>query len=91
VAVGDLAARESLVLAETLRGAAPGVRIQVNLGGGSIKAQFKRADKSGARYALILGDEEVQDGTIGIKSLRTDQAQTALSRQALCESIKDFL
>ena len=91
VAVGDRAVSDSQLLAERLRDALPSVRIQVNLGGGSIKSQFKRADKSGARYALILGDDEVQAGTVGIKSLRDDQPQISLSRQALCETIGNYL
>lgn len=75
VAVGSEASRRGLLLAEELRNQSPGLRIEVNSGGGSFKSQFKRADKSGARVALILGEAELASGVIGIKPLRTDVAQ----------------
>jgi histidyl-tRNA synthetase len=51
------------------------LRIEVNSGGGSFKSQFKRADKSGARVALILGEAELANGVIGIKQLRREAEQ----------------
>jgi histidyl-tRNA synthetase len=45
-------------------------------GGGSFKSQFKRADRSGARWTLILGDDEVSSQTIGIKTMETGEQQT---------------
>ncbi len=75
VAVGPEAARRGLILAEELRNQSPALRIEVNSGGGSFKSQFKRADKSGARVALILGEAELANGLIGIKPLRTDAEQ----------------
>ncbi len=80
---GDSAQRQGLALAEGLRQRIPGLRLQVNCGGGSFKSQMKRADKSGARLALILGEEEVQQQTIGIKDLRTDQPQQAVPQQGI--------
>ena len=68
-------AATALRLAEDLRGAWPGLRLEYNLGGGNFKTQFKRADKSGADYALILGDEEVARGVVAIKDLRRGAAQ----------------
>jgi histidyl-tRNA synthetase len=62
-------------LAERLRDAWPNLALQVNLGGGSFKAQFKRADKSGAQFALILGDDEVARGVVAVKALRQESAQ----------------
>ena len=53
---------------ETLRTA--GVSVLMHAGGGSMKAQFKRADASGARYALIFGDEEVSRGEVSVKDLK---------------------
>src|SRR4030065_72025 len=52
--------RQGMVLAERLRDA--GLRIECNCGGGALKAQFKRADRSGARHALLLGDEGKRNG-----------------------------
>ena len=46
--------------------------LQINLGGGSFKTQFKRADKSGAEFALVLGDDEVARGVIAVKALRQE-------------------
>ena len=76
VAVGDTAGREAQVLAEKLRDALPGVRIEVNIGGGNFKSQFRRADRSGARLALVLGEDELARGVVALKPLRQDAAQS---------------
>jgi len=73
---GDAAERAALCLAEQLRDALPGRSVIVNLGGGSIKTQFRRADRSGARLALVLGDAEVQRGVAGVKPLRDQSGQS---------------
>ncbi len=70
VALGAEAERAGLLLAERLRDALPWLRLVVNCGGGGMKAQFKRADRAGARYALVLGEGEVGRGTAGLKPLR---------------------
>ncbi len=75
VTVGVQAELAGLRLAEQLRDASLQLRVQINLGGGSFKNQFKRADKSGAAYAVILGDDEVARGTAAIKPLRAAGAQ----------------
>jgi histidyl-tRNA synthetase len=84
VMVGAPAERAGLKLAEQLRDAAPGLRVQVNLGGGSFKNQFKRADKSGAAHAVILGEDELARGTAAIKPLRSggDQIECPLAELA---------
>jgi len=79
VAVGDKAAKQALILAESLRDESPGLNIEVNLGGGSFKSQFKRADKSGAKVALILGEEELADRQVGIKPLRLEADQQTVA------------
>jgi histidyl-tRNA synthetase len=76
VAVGDRAAAEALPLAERLRDALPGVRVHVNLGGGNFKAQFRRADRSGARYAVVLGEDELARGAAQVKPLRQEAGQS---------------
>jgi histidyl-tRNA synthetase len=81
IRVGETAEREGLRLAETIRNEAPGLKLQVNCGGGSFKSQFKKADKSGAAYAIILGDDEVSRGEVSVKSLRSEQEQQTLSQQ----------
>jgi len=79
VAVGERAQREAPLLAERLRDLTPGVRLLTNCGGGSFKSQFKRADKSGARFALVVGEGELERGVIGIKPLRETGDQLELS------------
>jgi histidyl-tRNA synthetase len=68
VHAGDGAAAVAMPVAERLRDA--GHAVIVNAGGGSFKAQMKRADTSGARVALIIGDNEVTAGTVTVKPLR---------------------
>ncbi len=75
VAVGAAAQAQAPLIAERLRDLAPGLRLLTHCGGGSFKSQFKRADKSGARYALVLGDGELERGAIGVKPLRDDSGQ----------------
>jgi histidyl-tRNA synthetase len=84
VAVGERAQREAPLLAERLRDLTPGLRLLTHCGGGSFKSQFKRADKSGARFALVVGEGELERGVIGIKPLRetADQMELSLSETA---------
>lgn len=90
VAVGDLAGRRALLLAEKLRDQAPGLRIEVNCGGGSFKSQFKKADKSGAQVALILGEDELAAEQVGIKPLRTEGEQQAVAWTDATKVIKEY-
>ena len=73
---GTRAAAQALGIVERLRSERPRLRIELNLGGGNFKAQFRRADKSGAPLALILADEELARGVVGMKPLRTDAGQS---------------
>ena len=79
VAVGDTALARAFEIAESLRDAAPALQIELNLGGGSFKSQLKRADKSGAEFALIIGDEEVAQDVVGLKPLRSEVDQTSVA------------
>ncbi len=67
VNVGELAEAQAVVIAERLRDA--GLSVVVHAGGGSFKSQMKKADRSGAKYALILGDDEVQAQLIAVKPM----------------------
>ena len=91
VAVGDAAVERSFVIAEQLRDAVAGIRIELNLGGGSFKSQLKRADKSRARYALILGEQELADGQIGLKPLRSTDDQISVATDALALTLAERL
>jgi histidyl-tRNA synthetase len=87
VAVGEAAFRAGLEAAEKLRDAIPGVRVELNLGGGSFKSQMKRADKSGAALAVVLGEDEVARREAGVKPLRTGEEQVAVSLDTLTDTL----
>jgi histidyl-tRNA synthetase len=91
VVVGEQAERAALTLCERLRDAHPGVRIELNLGGGNFKTQFRRADRSGAAVALILGDDETARGTVGVRSLRAEGAQVECAQAELGRRIVQWL
>lgn len=73
VVVGEQASQQALLLAEQMRDALPDIKLLCHCGGGSFKNQFKRADRSGARWTLILGDDEVTNGVIGVKVMATGE------------------
>ncbi len=87
VAVGGAAQAAATSFAEQLRDQLPSLRLISHCGGGSFKSQFKRADRSGARWTLILGETEVAQQQIGVKTMATGEQQT-LSWQALTEFLK---
>ncbi len=76
VAVGEAAASQSLLLAEQLRDQLPDLRLITHCGGGSFKNQFKRADRSGARWTFILGDDEINQQVVGVKIMATGEQET---------------
>jgi len=78
IRVGEKAEREGLRFAETIRNEIPALKLQLSADGGSFKNQFKKADKTGAEFAIILGDDEVDRGEVGIKYLRNDLAQQTM-------------
>lgn len=83
--VGEGASLTALLLADRLRAEQPWLRVQTHCGGGSFKSQLKRADKSGARFALLLGEDELKNGTVAIKDLRSDSEQQQLTLDALSD------
>jgi histidyl-tRNA synthetase len=76
----------AFVLSEELR--MHDLRVVLHAGGGSFKSQMKKADGSGARYALIVGEDELKAGEVSVKPLRTDQPQTRVKRDALASSLR---
>ena len=78
IRVGEKAEREGLRFAEIIRDEIPGLKLQISTDGGNFKSQFKKADKTGAEFAIILGDEEVARGEVGIKALRNDIGQQTM-------------
>ena len=91
-APGSAAAEAAaLRLAERLRDERPALRLRLNMDGGSLKAQLRRADKSGARAALILGDAEAAAGTVVVKPLRGGGEQRAVALAAAGEALAALL
>lgn len=89
VAVGDGALQQAFAIAEELRDQIADVCIDVNLGGGSFKTQMKRADKSNADYALILGETEIAEQRIGLKPLRSGEDQISVAWKELAATLAD--
>jgi histidyl-tRNA synthetase len=91
VMAGEEATAGGLQLAEQIRRQVAGLRIQSNLGGGSFKSQFKRADRSGAPLAVILGEDELREGQVTIKHLRDQTGQEKIHLDALESWFKNYL
>jgi histidyl-tRNA synthetase len=91
VLAGERTEAEGLRLAEKLRDAWPELRMQMNLGGGSFKAQFKRADKCGAELALVLGEDELARGVVSLKALRREMAQEECPIDQISERLGTLL
>ncbi len=90
VMVGAQAERTGTLLAEQLRNALPGLRLSVNCGGGGFKPQMKRADRSGAEFALILGEDEVAKQVVSVKNLRGgDAEQRTVAQDGLAQFLQE--
>ena len=87
VAVGDTARQQAFALAEQLRDGIDGAIVELNLDGGSFKSQLKRADKSNAEFAVILGEEEVASQRVGLKPLRSNEEQASVAMHELTEQL----
>ncbi|WP_271461298.1 histidine--tRNA ligase [Pantoea leporis] len=82
IASGQGVQSAAMQLAEKLRDADPALKMMTNFGGGNFKKQFARADKWGARIALVLGEDEVKAGQVVVKDLRTGDQQTLAQSDA---------
>ncbi|QQZ27706.1 histidine--tRNA ligase [Thiothrix subterranea] len=91
IMAGTAAIQTGLTLAETLRDALPDLRLISNGGEGSFKTQMKRADKSSASFALILGENEVERGEIGLKPLRDGGEQITLPLSQVAQHLAVLL
>jgi histidyl-tRNA synthetase len=91
VAVGDNALEQAFAIAERLRDAVAGIKVELNLGGGSFKSQLKRADKSNAEFALILGEQEIVDQRAGLKPLRSTEDQSSVAFDELPATLAQLL
>ncbi len=88
---GEAAERAGRLLAERLRDALPHLRLLVHAGGGSFKSQMKKADRSGARLALILGEDEMLSGNIAVKDLRGTGEQQHVKQDVLADHLARLL
>lgn len=88
VGVGEAGERACFAGIEALRSQLPEKDIRLNTGGGSFKAQMKRADKSGAKIALIWGETEAETDTVTLKFLRDDQPQISVASASLAQELE---
>lgn len=91
ISTHDDYAADALLLAEGVRSADELWRVFCHCGGGSIKSQMKKADRSGARLALIIGEQEHTDGTVTLKPLRQQADQVTLERAAAIRAVRDLV
>lgn len=88
VLAGDKAQAKGLQLAESVHNSLPQIKLMTHCGGGSFKSQMKKADKSGARVALILGDDEVNNQAVTVKYLRETIEQQTVSQEQLINVLR---
>ena len=86
--LGEEAELNAPRIAEQLRNELPDLRLVTHCGGGAMKKQMKKADKSGAEVALIIGADEIAQQQVTVKPLRTDEQQETLSWQAVIERLQ---
>ncbi len=89
IVVGEKAQQTVFPLIEAVRDVQPAISILVNCDGGSFKSQMKRADKSGAAYAFIMGEDEVAENKVCIKNLRENVAQQKMTKEELIKFIEE--
>jgi len=86
--LGDAAELKAAAIAEQLRDAMPELRLVTHCGGGAMKKQMKKADKSGAEVALIIGENELATQQVTVKPLRSDAEQVTLSHAELIDHLR---
>jgi len=91
VAVGESTLEPAFAIAEQLRDEVAGIKVELNLGGGSFKSQLKRADKSNAAFALILGEQEIAEKRVGLKPLRSTEDQSSVAFDELPATLAGLL
>ena len=91
VAVGENTLEQAFTIAEQLRDEVAGIKVELNLGGGSFKSQLKRADKSNAAFALILGEQEIVEKRVGLKPLRSTEDQSSVAFDELPATLAALL
>ncbi|MEQ5184429.1 MULTISPECIES: histidine--tRNA ligase [Providencia] len=87
---GENSQQAALLVAEKVRDELPTLRLMTNHGGGNFKKQLARADKQGAKIALILGEDEINNSQVTLKDLRTGEQET-ISQQLMASRIATLL
>ncbi|WP_096299123.1 histidine--tRNA ligase [Halomonas sp. hl-4] len=87
----EAATISAITLAEQLRSELPWLRLQLHCGGGSFKSRMKKADKSGAAFALLLGEDELAEQVVTLKALRDDQPQQRVPQVSLAHALSEQL
>ena len=90
VAVGEGAEIHASIMAETIRDENQNYAVEVNIDGGNFKQQFRRADKSGAELAIIVGEQEIEQGTVSLKPLKSDGEQKTVKQEELIGQLDKF-
>ncbi|MCL1068522.1 histidine--tRNA ligase [Shewanella olleyana] len=89
-AMGENCLVEAIKIAQELRQSLPQLKVMSHCGGGNFKKQMKRADKSGAEYALIIGENEIANQQVAVKPLRNKNEQLLVAREDLATTIKSL-
>lgn len=84
---GDDSSAIASKISESLRDAIPGLRLTMHAGAASFKSQMRKADKSGARVVLILGESEIEAGSIALKHLREDKPQLEIAQSEIADQL----
>jgi histidyl-tRNA synthetase len=87
--VGDAARRAGFACAERLRAELPGLRVIFGLAAAGLKAQMRRADRSGAQFALIIGEDECGAGEVSIKPLLSDAPQQRIPQAQVVDFLRE--
>ncbi|WP_076410782.1 histidine--tRNA ligase [Shewanella sp. UCD-KL12] len=90
-AMGDACKVEAIKIAQSLRSQVPNLRVMSHCGGGNFKKQMKRADKSGAFVALVIGEDELANNQVAIKYLREKKEQELVARDELATYIAELI
>ena len=88
---GENSVARAQQLAESMRDAMPRLNLVVHSGAGSFKSQMRKADKSGARIAIILGEAELAAGTVAVKYLREQRDQVEIAQAEIVSRLMSLL
>ena len=91
VALGDKAQIESMKLSKKILQVLPNITLSNDISMGSLKSQMKKADKSNADFALILGEEELSNNQLSIKPLKGQGVQQSIELEGIIQHLQEIL